>query len=60
MESNDPLEVSFRGNFEGEPTGLENPELLTMNWHHGHNNSIVNGVPRIGFKEEEKCNVERC
>ena len=20
-----------------------------MNWHHGHNASIVNGVPRIGF-----------
>ena len=33
----------------GEPTGLENPELLTMKWHHGHNSSIVNGIPRIGF-----------
>ena len=20
-----------------------------MKWHHGHNNSIVNGIPRIGF-----------
>ena len=54
LESNDPLEVSFRGNFEGEPTGLGNPELLTMNWHHGHNNSIVNGVPRIGFQRGGK------
>jgi len=28
---------------------LTHPELVEMKWHHGHNNSIVNGVPRIGF-----------
>lgn len=49
LDPNDPIEVSYKSNFEGEPTGLENPELTTMKWHHGHNNSIVNGVPRIGF-----------
>jgi len=49
LESNDPLEVSFKENFKGQPTGKENPELLSMMWHHGHNGSIVNGVPRIGF-----------
>jgi arylsulfatase A-like enzyme len=49
LDPNDPIEVSYQKNFEGEPTGLENPELLTMKWHHGHNNSIVNGIPRIGF-----------
>ena len=48
-DNNDPIEVSYENNFEGEPTGLENPELLTMKWHHGHNSSIVNGIPRIGF-----------
>ncbi len=48
-DNNDPIEVSYEKNFEGEPTGLENPELLTMKWHHGHNSSIVNGIPRIGF-----------
>ncbi len=31
------------------PLQISNPEMLTMKWHHGHNNSIVNGVPRIGF-----------
>ena len=31
------------------PTGLKNPELTTMKWHHGHNGSIINGVPRIGY-----------
>ncbi|MBU2904561.1 MULTISPECIES: arylsulfatase [Arenibacter] len=49
LDPNDPIEVSYEKNFEGEPTGLDNPELTTMKWHHGHNNSIVNGVPRIGF-----------
>ncbi|MEO1013455.1 MAG: arylsulfatase [Bacteroidota bacterium] len=49
LDSNDPIEVSYEKNFPGEPTGLENPELLKMKWHHGHNNSIINGIPRIGF-----------
>ena len=49
LDPDDPLEVSYSKNFEGEPTGLDNPELLTMKWHHGHNNSIINGIPRIGF-----------
>lgn len=48
-EADDPIEVDYQKNFEGEPTGLEHPELLKMRWHHGHNNSIVNGIPRIGF-----------
>ena len=45
----DPIEVSFEKNFEGQPTGKDNPELLSMKWHHGHNGTIVNGVSRIGF-----------
>ena len=49
LDPEDPIEVSYRTNFEGEPTGLDNPELTTMKWSHGHNNSIVNGIPRIGF-----------
>ena len=48
-DPNDPIEINYKENFEGEPTGLENPELLTMTFHHGHNNSIVNGIPRIGY-----------
>jgi arylsulfatase A-like enzyme len=54
LDQDDPLLVSYEGNFEGEPTGLENPELLKMRWHHGHNNSIHNGVPRIGFQKGGK------
>lgn len=49
LEADDPLEISYSENFEGEPTGLENPEMLKMKWHHGHNQSIHNGIPRIGY-----------
>jgi arylsulfatase A-like enzyme len=49
LDPNDPIEVSYEANFEGEPTGIDNPELLSMKWHHGHNNSIVNGIGRIGY-----------
>ncbi len=49
LDPNDPIQVNYQKNFEGEPTGLDNPEMLKMKWHHGHNNSIVNGIPRIGF-----------
>ena len=50
LEKDDPLYVSYRHNFEGEPTGKENPELLKMHPSVGHGGSIVNGVPRIGFQ----------
>ncbi len=49
LDPNDPVEVNYAKNFEGEPTALSNPEMLKLKWHHGHNNSIVNGIPRIGF-----------
>lgn len=50
LESNDPLLVNYDKNFEGVPTAISNPELMTkVKWHHGHNNSVHNGVPRIGF-----------
>lgn len=49
LDPKDPIQVDYQKNFAGEPTGKENPEMLTMKWHHGHNNSIVNGIPRIGF-----------
>ena len=47
LDTHDPIEISYKKNFEGQPTGMENPEILKMKWHHGHNNSILNGIPRI-------------
>jgi len=49
LDVNDPIYVDYEKNFEGQPTGLANPELTTMKWHHGHNGTIINGIPRIGF-----------
>ncbi|MBI9057344.1 MAG: arylsulfatase [Labilibaculum sp.] len=49
LDPNDPIEINYAENFEGQPTGKDNPELLRMKWHHGHNSSIVNGIPRIGY-----------
>lgn len=49
LDPDDPISINYQENFPGEPTGLDNPELLTMKWEHGHYNSIVNGIPRIGF-----------
>lgn len=49
LNPDDPISVSYKQNFDNLPTGKDNPELLKMKWHHGHNNSIVNGIPRIGF-----------
>ncbi len=48
-DPNDPIQVSYQENFPGEPTGKDHPELLKMKWHHGHFNTVVNGISRIGF-----------
>lgn len=49
LDKNDPIEINYKKNFKGQPTGKDNPELLKMKWHHGHNSTIVNGIPRIGY-----------
>lgn len=49
LDPADPIYVDYEKNFEGEPTALTNPEMLKMNWSVGHNFSIVNGIPRIGY-----------
>ena len=55
LQANDPLYVSYEKNFPGQPTALTNPELMTkMKWHHGHNQSVHNGIPRIGYMKGGK------
>jgi arylsulfatase A-like enzyme len=49
LDPNDPIQVNYDENFEGEPTGTENPELLKFKGDPQHSNAIVNGVSRIGF-----------
>lgn len=57
LDPNDPIYVNYDKNFEGEPTAISNPEMVKMKWHHGHNNSIVNGVPRIGYMKGGKAAI---
>ena len=58
LDPDDPIEVNFfhqnKHDDYGLPTGLKNPEMTTMKWHHGHNGSIINGVPRIGYMKGGK------
>ena len=57
LDPNDPISVSYTHNFEGEPTGKENPELLYKlrpSLNHGHDMSIVNGISRIGYMKGGK------
>ena len=49
LDANDPITVSFRNRIGNEPTGLDNPELLKVEWDHGHNATIINGISRIGY-----------
>ena len=49
LDPADPVEVSFGKPIGNEPTGKNNPELLKMHPSHGHNNTIINGVSRIGY-----------
>lgn len=46
----DPIRVDYRQKIGSEPTGKENPDLLTnQKPSHGHDNTIVNGISRIGW-----------
>lgn len=49
LDPKDPISINYKKNFEGQPTGKNNPELTKMKWHHGHNCTIVNEIPRMGF-----------
>ena len=54
LDPNDPISVDYEHPFEGEPTGVNNPELVKMHWSHGHQNAVINGIPRIGFMKGGK------
>lgn len=49
LDAADPLRISYQAKVGNEPTGRDNPEQLTMGLTHGHDNTIVNGISRIGF-----------
>ncbi len=45
----DPLVVSYGKPIGDDPTGAERPDLLKQKPSHGHDNTIHNGVSRIGY-----------
>lgn len=49
LDPKDPISVSYTNKIGDEPTGKEDPELLTMKLSEGHDGTIVNGISRIGF-----------
>lgn len=54
LDKNDTIRVNYQKKIGNEPIGKENPELLKLNASVGHNNTIVNGIGRIGFMEGGK------
>jgi arylsulfatase A-like enzyme len=49
LDPKDPIQVSYQKPVGEEPTGKDHPELLKMHPSHGHDQTIVNGISRIGY-----------
>jgi arylsulfatase A-like enzyme len=48
-DAKDPITVSYGQPIGDWPTGKDHPELLKMHPSHGHDQTIVNGISRIGY-----------
>jgi len=49
LDSADPIRVDYDKPVGDWPTGRERPDLLKMPASHGHDQTIVNGIGRIGY-----------
>ena len=49
LDPKDPLWVGDKKPSPDHPTGLTHRDTLKMDWSHGHNATIHNGISRIGF-----------
>lgn len=49
LDPKDPLWVGMKKPSPDHPTGLTHRDTLKMDWSHGHNSTIHNGISRIGF-----------
>jgi Sulfatase len=54
LDPNDPITVSYKGPLDDAPLGKDHPELLKMKLSEGHNETIVNGISRIGYMKGGK------
>lgn len=49
LDPKDPLWVGRKKPSDDHPTGITHRDTLKMDWSHGHNATIHNGISRIGF-----------
>ena len=49
LDPADPLWVGDKKPSPDHPTGITHRDTLKMDWSHGHNSTIHNGISRIGF-----------
>lgn len=49
LDPKDPLWVGNKKPSPDHPTGITHRHTLKMDWSHGHNSTIHNGISRIGF-----------
>lgn len=49
LDPDDPLWVGRKKPSPDHPTGQTHRDTLKMDWSHGHNSTIHNGISRIGF-----------
>lgn len=49
LDPKDPLWVGNKKPSADHPTGITHRDTLKMDWTHGHNSTIHNGISRIGF-----------
>lgn len=49
LDPADPIRVRYGRPVGDEPTGRDRPDLLRMHPSHGHDQTIVNGISRIGY-----------
>ncbi|HOX55401.1 MAG TPA: arylsulfatase [Candidatus Paceibacterota bacterium] len=49
LDPKDPIQVSYDKPIGTGLTGKDHPELLKVHPSHGHNQTIVNGISRIGY-----------
>ena len=49
LDPKDPLWVGRKKPSPDHPTGITHRDTLKMDWSHGHNATIHNGISRIGF-----------
>ena len=59
LDPKDPIEISYKAPYPGDPDLKSDAERakLKMDWSHGHNMALVNGVGRIGWMKGGKSAV---